>query len=311
MGSSSMTTSSSSSNIATGQRLWQWRASDHIPLAESTAPIPDDGPWDYLHLNSIDLADDGDLILSGRHTDTVYKVSRSSGDIMWRLGGAASDFELPEELVFRRQHDARWHADGTISIFDNATDDTQDPAQPRGIVLRIDQTNGTVELVRELAPPRATNSSSQGNFELADDGTATVGWGSSNLFTGYGADDSVVLDGSMPAGFSSYRAYRAAWTGLPLDRPLLAVGRDDDGQTVAWVSWNGATEVSAWQLLVGASADALGEVGQTPRAGFETQLEIPDDAAVVVVIALDDEGQPLSSTEATDVAEALESSVSR
>jgi hypothetical protein len=296
-------------DIASGQRLWEWRASDHIPLSESTDPIPDGEPWDYVHFNSISLDGDGDLILSARHTDAVYNVSRETGEIVWRLGGPASDFELPEELVFRRQHDAQWHTDGTISIFDNATDDNADEAQPRGIVLRLDEADGTVELVRELAPPRTTNSSSQGNFELADEGTATVGWGSSNLFTGYGSDGSVVLDGAMPGGFSSYRAYRAPWTGLPVDRPLLAIDQDENGQMTAAVSWNGATEVDSWQLLTGEAADNLGEAGEpVPRVGFETAIELPD-ARVVEIVALDAEGQPLGSTGPVAVEDELDDPV--
>ncbi len=283
-------------DIGTGKRLWQWRASDHIPLDESVEKVPDDGPWDYLHLNSIALDGNGDLILSGRHTDTVYKVSRESGEIMWRLGGAQSDFELPAGAVFQRQHDARWHADGTISLFDNGTDDTKDPTQPRGLVFRLDEGAGTAELIRELAPPRGTNSSSQGDLALEDDGTATIGWGSSNLVTGYDADGNVVFDAAMPAGFSSYRAYRAPWTGLPLDDPLVSVGRDAEGHPMAWVSWNGATGVTSWRLFAGDLEEALGEVSDTPRAGFETAVELPDGAAVVVLTALDADGRPLGSS---------------
>jgi hypothetical protein len=283
-------------DIATGRRLWEWRASDHIPLSESTDPIPEDEPWDYVHFNSIDTDGNGDLILSARHTDAVYKVSRETGDIVWTLGGVASDFTLPEEAVFRRQHDAQWHADGTLSIFDNATDDNEDETQPRGIVLRLDEANGTVELVRELAPPRSTNSSSQGNFELAEDGSATIGWGSSNLVTGYAPDGSVAFDVQMPGGFSSYRAYRGPWTGLPTDQPLVAIEQGADGARTAWVSWNGATEVAAWQLLTGAADDNLGEAGEAvPRAGFETALEIPD-ANVIEIVALAGSGEALGST---------------
>ncbi len=283
-------------DIGTGTRLWQWRASDHIPLSELVKELPEEGPWDYLHLNSIALDGDGDLILSGRHTDTVYKVSRESGEIMWRLGGAQSDFELPADAVFQKQHDARWHADGTISLFDNATDDAKDPTQPRGLVLRLDEGAGTAELVRELSPPRSTNSSSQGDLTLEVDGTATIGWGSSKLVTGYDADGNVVFDASMPGGFSSYRAYRAPWTGLPLDDPLVSVARDSGGRLMAWVSWNGATTVSSWRLFVGDREEALGEVSDTPRAGFETAVELPDDAAIVVLTALDADGRPLGSS---------------
>ena len=291
-------------DIGTGRLLWRWRASDHIPLAESVHELPDDGPWDYLHLNSVDLDGNGDLILSARHTDTVYKVSRATGEVVWRLGGASSDFALPEEAVFRKQHDARWHDDGTISLFDNATADNDDPTQPRGLVFRLHKDAGTAELVRELAPPRATNSSSQGNFTINGDGSATIGWGSSNLVTGYGADDTVVYDVSMPPGFSSYRSFRLPWSAQPLDDPIVAVGQDGD-RTVAWVSWNGATDVAAWQLLGGPDADTPSDLGTTVRTGFETAVTLPADAAVVVLQALDGDGQVLGASVPLTVAGAL------
>ena len=69
-------------DIPTRRLLWEWRASDYIALGESVEPIPDEGPWDYVHFNSIALDRDGDLLLSARHTDTVYKVSRETGAIV-------------------------------------------------------------------------------------------------------------------------------------------------------------------------------------------------------------------------------------
>ncbi len=268
-------------------------------------PVPDEGAWDYLHLNSIDLRPDGDLILSGRHTDTIYRVSRDSGQVLWRLGGADSDFAIPRRAVFRKQHDARWHDDGTLSVFDNATKDINDDAQPRGLAFRLDEDAHTVRIVRELAPPRTTNSSSQGNVEIDDDGRATVGWGSSNLVTAYDADDAVVFDASMPTGFSSYRAFRTAWTGTPLDLPLLGVTRAADDQTTVWVSWNGATEVASWELLAGDSVEALEPAGVFPREGFETAIAVPDRAAMVAVRALDVSGEPLGESDPITIEEAL------
>jgi hypothetical protein len=293
-------------DIATGRLLWEWRASDHIGTDESVEPAPEDGPWDYLHFNSIDLAPDGDLILSARHTDAIYKVSRASGDIVWRLGGLRSDFELPAEAVFAKQHDARWLPDGTVSLFDNSTKESEDPeARPRGLVLRLDEAAGSVEVVRELLPPRTVDSSSQGNLALAQDGRATVGWGSANLVTGYGVDGEVTWDGALPPGFSSYRAYRAPWEGRPLDDPLVTLGTDDAGAPTAWVSWNGATNVAEWELLSGDAADALHSVTRVAADGFETGLPVPDGAVLVAVRALDTGGRSLGETAVLDVAAAL------
>ncbi len=293
-------------DIATGRLLWEWRASDHIDTSESVEPRPDAGAWDYLHFNAIDVDAAGDLLLSARHTDAIYKVSRRDGSVVWRLGGMASDFELPDEAVFHRQHDARWLADGTLSLFDNATDDAQDSAQPRGLVLRLDEAQGSVELVRELRPPRTINASSQGNLAIDDDGQATIGWGSANLITGYDPAGDITFDAAMPGGFSSYRAFRAPWRGRPLDDPIVAVDREGSGSVSAWVSWNGATEVTEWQLLVGQDSDTLRDAGRVPRDGFETELTVPDGVRFVVVRAIDRRGRVLGTSRATDVSTAVD-----
>ena len=283
-------------DIATGRLLWEWRASDHVDITESVEPQPEDGPWDYLHLNSIELDHDGGLLLSARHTDTVYKVDRQSGRIIWRLGGKRSDFEVPEEAVFRQQHDARRLADGTLSLFDNATNDSEADTQPRGLVFRLDEEAGTAELVRELAPPRPINASSQGNLAIGADGRATIGWGSANLVTGYDASGTTTFDAAMPPGFTSYRAYRAPWRGLPSDAPYLSVEPGEAGAPVAWFSWNGSTEVAEWELLAGADEATLRPGERVARNGFEAGIAVPAGAEVVAVRALDSTGTVLATS---------------
>ena len=288
----------------TGRLAWEWRASDHIALDEATMPPPAEGAWDYIHLNSIGLDQDGDLLLSARHTDAIYKVSRATGAIVWRLGGVRSDFALRPEAVFRRQHDARRQADGTLSLFDNATSDAQDPsARPRGLTFQLDELAGTATVVRELRPPRPVDSSSQGNLSITDDGRATIGWGSGNLVTGYDASGTVAYDAAMPPGFSSYRAFRSLWTGRPIDAPVAVVEPGTDG-ALAWVSWNGATGIADWELLAGEDPEALRPAGRRPRRRALAAMPRSPVAAVVAVQALDVSGHILGRSNVIVVAEA-------
>ena len=53
-------------DLRSGRVLLEWRSLDHIPLADSYKPPAD--PWDYVHLNSIRVAPDGNLLVSARHT---------------------------------------------------------------------------------------------------------------------------------------------------------------------------------------------------------------------------------------------------
>ncbi len=83
--------------MKTGKVLFQWRSDEHVAFAESVAPVPKDGtttPWDYFHINSISLSGSDDLLISSRHTWTVYKVSRRTGAVLSRMGGKKSDFKF-------------------------------------------------------------------------------------------------------------------------------------------------------------------------------------------------------------------------
>ena len=101
-------------DVATGRVLFEWHSLDHVPLAESYAPVTRNDAYDYFHINAVNLDNDGNLLISGRHTWTVYKVDRHTGQILWRLGGKRSDFKLgagrPVRLAAqpaprRREHD--------------------------------------------------------------------------------------------------------------------------------------------------------------------------------------------------------------
>jgi len=94
-------------DIATGKVLFEWDSLDHIPVTDTYAPFSGgttSAPFDYLHINSIAIAPDGDLLLSGRDTSAIYKVARPSGNVAWQLGGKQSSFQMGPGATFWFQH---------------------------------------------------------------------------------------------------------------------------------------------------------------------------------------------------------------
>lgn len=86
--------------------VFRWNSLYHIGMNESTMTDGEcRGVWDFLHANSLDKCPDGHYVLSGRHTDTIYKVDKDDGHIIWRLGGKLSDFK--SHFRFSRQYVAR------------------------------------------------------------------------------------------------------------------------------------------------------------------------------------------------------------
>ena len=68
-------------DIASGELRFEWHSLATVPLGDSYLPVPKTATdmYDYVHPNSITVDLDGNLLLSGRHTWTVYKIDRSSG----------------------------------------------------------------------------------------------------------------------------------------------------------------------------------------------------------------------------------------
>src|ERR671921_664683 len=111
-------------DIQTGEVLFEWQSLEHVGLEQTyVTPSEDHYPGiDYFHINSIDVEpDDNNLLISARKTSAVYKIDRKTGEVIWRLGGKKSDFEMGPGTRFAFQHDARRLPDGTVSIFDNGS----------------------------------------------------------------------------------------------------------------------------------------------------------------------------------------------
>jgi Arylsulfotransferase (ASST) len=279
-------------DLASGELLLEWHSLEHIPLAESYAPV--EANWDFFHINSVDVDGDGDLLVSGRSTHTVYKLDRS-GAIIWRLGGKDSDFEMGSGSNFAWQHHARRQLDGTMTVFDNGATPAVEK-RSRGLILDVDERAMTATLLNQYTH-RGILAGSQGSVQLLANGNVFVGWGEAPRVSEFDHAGRIVFDAELGRQYESYRAFRLPWTGRPADAPALAIvqhGRD----LTAYASWNGATEVRGWQLLAGAAAGALSAVSSVRAAGFESALRVPAPAPLFAVRALDGWGRTLGQSNA-------------
>lgn len=284
-------------DIETGAVLFEWHTLGSIPLGESYRPAPTDpkqmhDPW---HLNSVTLDDDGDFIVSARHTSALYKIDRETGDIVWRLGGKESDFALEPGARFNLQHDARVREDGAITLFDNVSEDVPaDGQRSRALALELDEQAMTASVAQWWEHPRDVLSGTQGSAQNLPGGGMFVGWGGLQpWFSEFSADGRPVFDaGFVPKGVESYRAYRGAWDSAGEGEPAAALARTKKGTTV-YASWNGASDIASWR----ATPDG-GEPVTAPRTGFEPAIGVPGAPSAVSVEALDEEGEVLGRADA-------------
>ena len=283
-------------DVATNRLLLDWRASDHIALTESYVALGTDGgtaptAYDPFHLNAISADSADTLLLSARHTHTVYSLDRTSGAIRWRLGGKKSDFAVDADAAFAWQHHARRQSATEISMFDNHVNTSKGTS--RGLVLTVDESAKTAKLKQEYAD-KGHVGSAMGSTQLLEGGNVLVGWGTQPYATEFTADGTPVWEASG-LGENCYRVAKSTWVGTPKADPDVATVTDASGRLHVSASWNGATEVASWRVLSGASKDSLTAVTTAPKDGFETTATI-DGAAWVQVVALDAQGTVLGSS---------------
>ncbi|HEX5699371.1 MAG TPA: arylsulfotransferase family protein [Rubrobacter sp.] len=283
-------------DIRSGEVIFEWHSLEHVGLEESLYEPPPDlqAPFDYFHINSVDPMPGGYLIISARRTCAVYKVSRRTGEVVWRLGGENSDFEMGYGTRTDWQHDARRQEDGTITIFDNGNVNRVE--QSRAIVVEIDEDTMSASLAREYTHPDKLSSATQGNAQVLPNGNVLVGWGSEPVISEFDHDGRLLFSAAYPAEGESYRAFRLPWSGQPTDNPAIVaeLGREDE--ITIYASWNGATEVTTWQVLAGSAPDRLEPLASVPRKGFETVITLHTTEPYVGLNALNDSGQALGAT---------------
>jgi Arylsulfotransferase (ASST) len=290
-------------DIQTGEVLFEWRSIDHVALEETyVTPSEDHYPGiDYFHLNSIDVEPDNNLLISARETSAVYKIDRKTGEVIWRLGGKRSDFEMGPGTRFAFQHDARRLPDGTVSIFDNGSlvfenGTPKAVEESRGIVLGLDERKMKATLVREYTHPDKQYADAAGNMQVLPNGNVFVGWGRGLAISEFSEDGEMLFDATLLRKNESYRAFRFSWSARPSDQPAAVAERVSEEEVRVYASWNGATEVATWEILAARHQGRLKSLGQVPRNGFETAMVVRTSDPYVAVRAKDSSGRALGTS---------------
>lgn len=219
-----------------GKVVFQWNSKDHISFEGLpdvfTSNIRDF--WEYAHINSlaIDPAD-GNWIVSVRYHSQVIKIARAEtnfrgeafapGEIVWRLGGLQSDFEIVGDQRakgwqgFSFQHSASMPEPGRLVVYDNASwPDLGVLGESRYVEYALDFDAMTATKVAEHALAGSLETPVAGSVERLDDGGTLIGWGSlfqttadAPAFTELDAEGRVVVEMGLPYGQVSYRVFKA------------------------------------------------------------------------------------------------------
>jgi hypothetical protein len=296
-------------DVRTGLVMYEWTSLDHVGLNESyesASRSTTASPFDFFHINSINVDQDSSLLISARNTWAAYDVNAQTGQIAWRLGGRHSSFTMGPGTRTAWQHDPRELANGSFSIFDNGASPPVH-GQSRGIVVSLDTQQKTATLVSQITHPPPLLADSQGNLQALANGDWFIGWGQVPDFSEFNAGGELLFDAHLPPGTQSYRSFRFAWSGMPAHAPAFAVQPASAGAATVYASWNGATLVAGWRVSAGATPTTMQPVAQAVRSGFETAIPLPAGTAgpYVTVQALDASGAVIGTAQTSKLAAAL------
>ncbi|TQV94501.1 Arylsulfotransferase-like protein [Cordyceps javanica] len=284
---------------ATNKVIFEWSASKHFKLSDSFAKyeknfgVGSPAGFDFFHLSSVEKSEDGNYLISSSYFSMLAMIHGQDGHVLWTLGGKNSDFrDLSggNATNFAWQHDAQLVGSNEIVLFDNhvrATEYCKGGCSSRGLRLRLDEEQKTVELVKEYFHPQGVNSGNMGGMQLLKKGHTMVAWGDNPSFVEYNKAGQPVMDvqrGILGAGLQdgmyAYRVSRHRWQGEPSWPPSVAVDAPSGSTSSAtvYVSWNGATDVAQWAILASDSAKTVSYyknvIAQANRTGFETQITL-------------------------------------
>jgi hypothetical protein len=278
-----------------GNLVFQWKGLDagHFDITDSNqnlAPGSPEGPapWiDYVHSNAVALDTDGNLLLSSRHLDEITKIDRTTGEIIWRLGGKKNQFvmqqgpgitELPE---FFYQHDIRVLGENKISLYDNHN--AHVPMVSRALEYDLDVTSDTktATLTWAYVDPGSRLYGFMGNSQKLPNGNHVIGWGgphSSPNITEVTSDGTEVFSLGFDAPYTSYRGYRFPWVGTPTWAPVLAANGGTSSLDL-YMSWNGATEIAFYNVYGWNLGNDPTLLATVDKSGFEEKVTLNGDQA--------------------------------
>ena len=196
--------------------VWNWHLFDHHQ--------PEMDRRDYSHTNTIepDLKD-GALIISCRNMNQLLKISRQTGEILWRLG-VGGDFDMDPLDLFYHQHSPELQPNGNILLYDNGTHrpESQGGEFTRALELRIDEQAMTAEAVWSYRYTPDLFCPIWGDADRLSNGNTLIAFGTrtegdTTRYVEVTSEGEIVWDVELlPSGWGTYRAERIPPNSIPL-----------------------------------------------------------------------------------------------
>lgn len=166
--------------VKDGKAVFTWKSTDYPELYNLSVKGNDFAasnttPQDYLHINGLVLdPSDNNLIVSFQNANTIIKIDRNDGKILWKLSGKGDEFGLTDGQKTTSIADISLTDDGTLVVFDNSA------ATGKARVLRykLDEAGKKVTDFKEFAMDGYTAAQNGSAQKVdADKDAYVIGWG--------------------------------------------------------------------------------------------------------------------------------------
>ncbi len=202
------------------QVVFEWKTLDpgHYSIGDCTQTTLLLSPLvDYAHCNAIEIAADGNYIISSRHLDEISKIDRTTGEFIWRMGGTEcknNQFTFIGDTRlgftgFSHQHGIRLLPNGNFLLFDNGNLKT--PPNSRAVEYAINEVDSTITRVWEYYHIPQIQTSAMGYAQRLDNGNTLICWGANDsgvMVTEVNNAGLKKWELTFPEDVYSYRAYR-------------------------------------------------------------------------------------------------------
>jgi hypothetical protein len=206
---------------ANNKEVYTWHCWDHFKITDT---YEDQTGWsiDYVHMNSIAVDYDSNLVISSRHLSEVTKINWQTKEIMWRLGGENDEFDLTDPFSYQHHVRPVPGKPDHYTIYDNGNKRT--PNDTRALELKIDPVHKTAIKVWEYWIPYPTNRHRDimGSIQRLPNGNTFIDWST------YPPSQTCEIDSNNYMVYeysysdaSCYRSKRFEWEGISLSPYLL------------------------------------------------------------------------------------------
>jgi len=195
--------------------VMEWNGWDNLNIADYTHLNLTAPEFTWMHVNSIEIDYDNNILISDRRSDDVIKFDRLNGQVIWYLGGPLSDFTILNDPFggFSKQHDARRLDNGNILLFDNGNN--HNPPVSRAVEYEINEEDYTATMVWEYIHPENYLALAMGSIQRLSNGNTLINWGTLNgigaVITEVDYEKNIVLEIIYPYIYHSYKVRKSNW----------------------------------------------------------------------------------------------------